>query len=104
MKPVILGPSFKSTNEPENHPLSDFKMHMLIDFDSYEGYSPFVELRDDTEKSDAIVDSANNMPLNICFEPDKSKSPLYRREIDKVQHQNRQELVNVSIGNSKNFT
>lgn len=99
MKPVILGPSFESANEPENHPLSDFKMHMLTDFDSYEGYSPFVELRDDTEKS-----NANNMPLNICFEPDKSKSPLYRREIDKVQHQNRQELVNVSIGNSKIFT
>lgn len=92
MKPVILGPSFEATNEPENHPLSDFKMHLLINADKFEGYSPLTRLDDDEDNREVA-----NATLNtICFEPDKSKSPLYRREIDKMQHGNRQELVNVS--------
>ncbi|KAL7316834.1 hypothetical protein PS15m_003270 [Mucor circinelloides] len=96
MKPVILGPSFEVTNEPENHPLSDFKMHLLINADKFEGYSPLTRLDDDEDNKEAA-----NATLNtICFEPDKSKSPLYRREIDKMQHGNRQELVNVIVSNN----
>ncbi|GAN01210.1 hypothetical protein MAM1_0005d00642 [Mucor ambiguus] len=93
MKPLILGPSFEATNEPENHPLSDFKMHLLIHADNHEGYSPFTLFDDDNKETP-------NAPSNICFEPDKSKSPLYRREIDKMQQENRQELIDVIVNNT----
>ncbi|CAO3655304.1 unnamed protein product [Mucor fragilis] len=93
MKPLILGPSFEAANEPENHPLSDFKMHLLIPTDRHEGYSPFSIDDNDTKKTP-------NASSTICFEPDKSKSPLYRREIDKVQLESRQELVNVIVNNT----
>ncbi|CEP13936.1 hypothetical protein [Parasitella parasitica] len=44
MKPVIVGPSFETAEEPRNHPLLDLKIHMLVNVTNYydnEGYSPF---------------------------------------------------------------
>ncbi|KAL9545465.1 hypothetical protein MBANPS3_007140 [Mucor bainieri] len=97
MKPLILGPSFEATHEPENHPpLSDFKMHMLIHTDKHEGYSPFTLLENDDNKKE----TPSNATSNICFEPDKSKSPLHRREVDKLQLESRQALVNVIVNNT----
>ncbi|KAK4510797.1 uncharacterized protein ATC70_005231 [Mucor velutinosus] len=100
MKPLILGPSVETTNEPENHPLSDFRMHLLVHTDMPEGYSPFTPLDDDDDDLRETANTAANATSNICFEPDKSKSPLYRREIDKMQQENRQELVNVIVNNT----
>ncbi|KAF1804116.1 chromatin assembly factor 1 subunit A-domain-containing protein [Mucor lusitanicus] len=90
MKPLIFGPSLETTNEPENHPLSDFKMHLLIQTDKHEGYSPFSLIDNETP----------NAPSTICYSPDKSASPLYRREVDKMRQENRQELVNVIVNNT----
>jgi hypothetical protein len=78
MKPVIIGPSFESEQEPENHPLSDFKVHLFIDGD---GYSPF---------------RGQKVQMTpVCFEPAKVKPPLFQREIDKIVQSNREELVHV---------
>lgn len=107
MKSVILGPSFESFEEPENHPLSDFKIHMLIDLQSsnnnrQQGYSPF-----NTGSDAAVADSTNHVAaeetphnsnlLTVCVETNKIKSPLYQREIDKVVNSYKEELINVSL-------
>jgi hypothetical protein len=99
MKSVTLGPSFESTEEPDNHPLSDFKIHMLVEleFDSL-GYSPFDRIADsNTTTSNNTVegDSIKSAPLTVCFEPDKVKPPLFQREIDKIVISYKEELIDV---------
>lgn len=85
MKPVIIGPSFESAEEPDNHPLSDFKVHFLIDVPN-DGYSSF-PVKSDQE----TVQMAT-----VCFGPDKLKPPLFQREIDKMEQSSRKELINVT--------
>ncbi|KAI9473697.1 MAG: chromatin assembly factor 1 subunit A-domain-containing protein [Benjaminiella poitrasii] len=103
MKPFILGPSFELPDEPENHPLSDFRLHMFVD-DNYKngGYSPFDTFSDKemTDQSDGTEkEMLNNTSLTICFEPDKVKPPLYQREVDKIIHSDKQELIDVIVDN-----
>jgi hypothetical protein len=88
MKPVIIGPSFESEQEPENHPLSDFKVHLLVDVPS-DGYSPFHQ-----------PNGVKVTPSTVCI-AEKAKPPLFQREIDKIVQSNRKELVNVSIKKGK---
>lgn len=100
MKSVILGPSFESVEEPDNHPLSDFKIHMLVDLKTNSlGYSPFNQIVDlENDPSDAVVKEnieSDSTPLTICFEPNKVKPPLFQREIDKIVNSYKEELISV---------
>ncbi|KAI8640695.1 chromatin assembly factor 1 subunit A-domain-containing protein [Parasitella parasitica] len=45
MKPVVSGPYFESAEEPGSHPLLDFRVHMLVSVENFEGYSPFSMLQ-----------------------------------------------------------
>ncbi|GAA5798116.1 hypothetical protein HPULCUR_003516 [Helicostylum pulchrum] len=101
MKSVILGPSFESVEEPDNHPLSDFKIHWVVDV-SPSGYSPFDEIIESEDTvNDAAVrdDESKSTPLTICFEPNKIKPPLFQREIDKIVSSNKEEFINIILDN-----
>lgn len=95
MKSVILGPSFASIHEPDNHPLSDFKIHMFVKIDSL-GYSPLDTIGDMEAASSSEIPEPISAPLTICFEPNKIKPPLFQREIDKIVNSNKEELINVN--------
>lgn len=104
MKSVILGPSFQTTGEPDNHPLSDFKIHMLVTLPpNVLEYSP-MKLLDDPEQledSDAAAKlttfDSNSLPVHI--ESTSSKMPLFQREIDKIVNSYKQELIDVILEN-----
>ncbi|KAI7898159.1 chromatin assembly factor 1 subunit A-domain-containing protein [Cokeromyces recurvatus] len=102
MKPFILGPSFELPGEPENHPLSDFKLHILVNNDSI-GYAPFgtfsdKDIIDQTDGAEKEI--LNSTSLAICFEPsDKVKPPLYQREVDKIMNSDKKELIDVIMEN-----
>lgn len=96
MKSVILGPSFESIYEPDNHPLSDFKIHMLVTLDAL-GYSPLDTIVDPDASSNSETPEPVPAPLTICFEPNKIKPPLFQREIDKIMNSNKEELINVRV-------
>ncbi|KAG2232331.1 hypothetical protein INT48_002280, partial [Thamnidium elegans] len=101
MKSVILGPSFESVEEPDNHPLSDFKIHMLVDT-SPSGYSPFnqiIETENTVNDTTVRDDDSKSTPLTICFEPNKIKPPLFQREIDKIVTSNKEQLINIILDN-----
>ncbi|KAG2199311.1 hypothetical protein INT47_012945, partial [Mucor saturninus] len=99
MKSVILGPSFESIYEPDNHPLSDFKMHMLVTLDASRGYSPLDTMVDSEASSNSETPEPVSAPLTICFEPNKIKPPLFQREIDKIMNSNKEELINIILDN-----
>lgn len=99
MKSVILGPSFESIEEPDNHPLSDFKIHMFVKLESDSlGYSPLNRIIDSNASSNSEIPEGDlpiSVPLTIYFEPNKIKPPLFQREIDKIVNSNKEELINV---------
>lgn len=85
MKPVIIGPSFETANEPENHPLSDFKAHFLHTYTSH--MNPFDEL---------LPEDNENQPVFISVEPtNEFRPPMYQREVDKIIDSTKQELIQV---------
>ncbi|RCH87608.1 Chromatin assembly factor 1, subunit A, partial [Rhizopus stolonifer] len=93
MKPVILGPSFASHHEPKNHPLSDFQLHLYKPIQ--EGYAPFDTSSASTIPETVIEAESSNSPLTMCFELNKTKPPLFQREIDKIVQTNKQELIDI---------
>jgi hypothetical protein len=98
MKSVVIGPSFESAEEPDNHPLSDFKIHFLVNLESdCLGYSPFDIIAEDSTSIDNTTngETTNKTPLPVYFESSKLKTPLFQREIDEIIKSNKQELVNV---------
>lgn len=90
MKPVIIGPSFEVVDEPENHPLSDFKAHFLHIYTTH--MNPF----DDEDDEDEY--KKGDQKLNICVEPtNELKPPLFQREVDKIIDSTKKELIQVHL-------
>ncbi|CAO3619024.1 unnamed protein product [Mucor hiemalis] len=103
MKSVILGPSFQSTGEPDNHPLSDFKIHMLVTLPSNAlEYSPMSLFEDPQQVKDSSavkLTSFDSITLPVHIESSTPKTPLFQREIDKIVGSYKQELIDVILDN-----
>ncbi|KAG1050899.1 hypothetical protein G6F43_006859 [Rhizopus delemar] len=99
MKPIILGPSFESTNEPANHPLSDFRLHML-DGQPTQGCPIFEDhVFVETKENEDTKDMTSSLPLVAIYEADKAKPLLYEKEVDKLSNVDRSQLIQVILEN-----
>lgn len=100
MKSVILGPSFQTVGEPDNHPLSDFKIHMLVTLPpEVLEYSPMTSFEAPKQVEDsstaAKVTSFDSNSLPVHIESSSSKTPVFQRVIDKIVNSFKQELIDV---------
>ncbi|KAI9282598.1 chromatin assembly factor 1 subunit A-domain-containing protein [Sporodiniella umbellata] len=67
MQPIVLGPSFESMQEYENHPLSDSKLHRIEEH-PVEGCTLFEQVCMDKEEDEDAKDMISTQPLAAVYD------------------------------------
>ncbi|CAO3696827.1 unnamed protein product [Rhizopus stolonifer] len=78
MNTVILGPSFESTHEHENHPLSDYKLHRIEEH-PIEGCTAFNKVYMNRNEDEDFQDMTSSQPLATVYDMDKEKKKKSKR-------------------------
>ncbi|CAO3685900.1 unnamed protein product [Rhizopus microsporus] len=99
MNPVILGPSYESTDEPANHPLSDFKLRTLED----KAFLNHPVFHSNTFLEESYDEDTNDMtsskPLVAICEPQKTYPRFFDKEVDKLTENERFDLIETIVEN-----